>query len=220
MKIQSSYRENFSEERKYILSVYKERRSEILERLQEFRHVDPDRYFYELAYCLLTPQSSARNVSLAVEQLISKNFAKIDFDAAPVLRSRQHYVRFHNAKSEYLRSMKRVYPKIQALLLQKEPRSASEIRSWLVEHIKGLGMKEATHFLRNIGRNDGLTILDRHIMRELQKLGVIRRIPKSLTRKNYLALENEFIRFSAEIGISVDELDLLFWSLGTGEILK
>jgi len=54
-------------------------------------------------------------------------------------------------------------------------------------------------------------------MRALQKLGVVRRIPQSLTRKSYLALESKFVRFSEEIGISVDELDLLFWSLGTGE---
>ena len=213
-------RNNFREERAFILSSYKERRVEILARLREFRHVDPDLYFYELAYCLLTPQSSARNAAQAVNRLIEQNFAKVDFDPAPVLRSKQHYIRFHNAKSKYLRNMKRLFPEIHALLLHKESRNAAEIRTWLVDNVQGLGMKEATHFLRNIGRNDGLAILDRHIMRELQKLGVVRRLPKSLTPKNYLALENEFIRFSEEIGIPVDELDLLFWSLGAGEILK
>jgi len=116
--------------------------------------------------------------------------------------------------------MKKLFPEIQEFLLREKSPGASEIRSLLVDRVTGLGMKEATHFLRNIGRNDGLTILDRHIMRALQKLGVVRRIPQSLTRKGYLALENKFVRFSEEIGISVDELDLLFWSLGTGEILK
>jgi N-glycosylase/DNA lyase len=221
MKTQSSLNRNsFRKERAFILSLYKERRIEILARLREFRHVDPDLFFYELAYCLLTPQSSARNAAQAVNRLIEQNFAETDFDPAPVLRSGQHYVRFHNAKAKYLRNMKRLFPEIHALLLHKKSRSAAEIRMWLVDNVKGLGMKEATHFLRNIGRNDGLAILDRHIMRELQKLGVVRHLPKSLTLKNYLVLENEFIRFSEEIGIPVDELDLLFWSLGAGEILK
>jgi N-glycosylase/DNA lyase len=209
-----------AKERAYLRSVYKERRGKILSRLQDFRRIAPDQYFYELAYCLLTPQSSARSAAQVVQELTDRNFQHTDFDPASILRSPKHYIRFHNAKSRYLLDMKQRFPEIIKILLSRESRNAAEIRSWLVENVKGLGMKEATHFLRNIGRNGGLTILDRHIMRALQNAGVIGQIPESLTRKEYLALENKFIRFSRKIGISVDELDLLFWSLGTGEILK
>jgi N-glycosylase/DNA lyase len=65
-----------------------------------------------------------------------------------------------------------------------------------------------------------LTILDRHILRNLQRYGAIRTVPKSLTRKRYLSVEQRFIEFSGNVGIPVDELDLLFWSMETGEIRK
>lgn len=97
---------------------------------------------------------------------------------------------------------------------------AFELREWLVRNVGGLGFKEATHFLRNIGRNGGLAILDRHILRNLQRYGALRSIPKSLTRKHYLRIERHFTEFATRIGIPVDELDLLFWSMETGVIRK
>jgi N-glycosylase/DNA lyase len=114
--------------------------------------------------------------------------------------------------------MKRQYPEIEKILASGFP--AFELRERLIETVKGLGYKESTHFLRNIGRNDGLAILDRHILRNLVKYRVIRSIPRSLTRKRYLALEEKFQQFSDEIGIPLDELDLVFWSQETGRILK
>jgi N-glycosylase/DNA lyase len=84
----------------------------------------------------------------------------------------------------------------------------------------GLGYKEATHFLRNIGLNGGLAILDRHILRNLKRYGAIRSVPTSLSRKKYLSVERSFARFSERIGITLDELDLVFWSMETGVIRK
>ena len=77
----------------------------------------------------------------------------------------------------------------------------------------GLGYKEASHFLRNIGKNDGLAILDRHILRNLKRLGLINLIPKSISKKQYLAIERRFSIFAKDLGIAFDALDLLFWSM-------
>ncbi|MEK9139334.1 MAG: DNA lyase, partial [Bacteroidota bacterium] len=92
-------------------------------------------------------------------------------------------------------------------------------RAWLVKNVKGLGWKEASHFLRNIGHHN-LAILDRHILKNLKRHNVIRTLPKTLTAKRYLTIEKKFLAFSQHLGISMDELDLLFWSRETGEILK
>jgi len=92
-------------------------------------------------------------------------------------------------------------------------------REWLVENVKGYGFKEASHFLRNIGYRE-LAILDRHILKYLVEFGVIEKVPKSLTKKNYMEIEEKFKQFSGRVGIPMDELDLLFWSLETGEIFK
>jgi N-glycosylase/DNA lyase len=93
------------------------------------------------------------------------------------------------------------------------------LRLWLVNQVRGLGWKEASHFLRNVGHRD-LAILDRHILRNLIRTGVLRRLPKTLTAKRYAAIEAKFRDFAGQVGIPMDELDLLFWSMETGTVLK
>ena len=85
--------------------------------------------------------------------------------------------------------------------------------------IRGLGYKESSHFLRNIGFR-GYAILDKHIVNSLRDLGVIPKGLKPGTRKGYLAIEKKLAAFAEEIGIDMDHLDLLLWSRKTGEILK
>jgi len=88
-----------------------------------------------------------------------------------------------------------------------------------VKNVLGMGYKESSHFLRNIGKRD-LAIIDRHILKGLLRCGVLKSLPKTLSRKTYLEIEKQFQKFSEEINIPMDELDLLFWSMVTGEILK
>ena len=89
-----------------------------------------------------------------------------------------------------------------------------------MKNIKGFGMKEASHFLRNIGLGDNLAILDVHILDNLKTLGVIDEIPKNMSDKNYLKIESKLRDFSRLVGIPMDELDLVFWSEETGIIFK
>jgi len=90
----------------------------------------------------------------------------------------------------------------------------------LVKSIKGIGYKEASHFLRNIGLGEDLAILDRHILKNLKLLGVIEKIPKSLSRKKYFEIEGKMYEFAKEIQIPIGCLDLLLWYKQTGEIFK
>jgi len=85
---------------------------------------------------------------------------------------------------------------------------------------KGLNYKEASHFLRNIGKGDELAILDRHILRNLKRYGVIEEIPNALTARKYLEIEEKMKWFSEKIDVPMAELDLLWWSEETGEIAK
>ena len=196
---------------------FDEQRDAIRKRLDDFATIKPEAYFYELVYCLLTPQSSARNADKAIEALKSEDFFNNDMNAAAILFRKQHYIRFHNTKAKRLQEVKGKYDEILAQLCNGS--SSPELRVWLVKHVKGLGWKEASHFLRNIGHHD-LAILDRHILKNLKKHGVIRSLPKTLTAKRYLSIETKFKQFARDMGISMDELDLVFWSNETGEILK
>lgn len=96
-----------------------------------------------------------------------------------------------------------------------------ERRDWLARErrIKGLGYKEASHFLRNIGLS-GYGILDKHILRSLAELKIISSPLPPTTRARYLEVETRLRRFARDIKIDFDELDLALWSMKTGEILK
>ena len=96
-----------------------------------------------------------------------------------------------------------------------------ERRDWLARErrIKGLGYKEASHFLRNIGLK-GYGILDKHVLRCLADLGVVDAPHPPTTRDAYLEKEELLRRFARHIRINFDELDLVLWSMKTGEVLK
>ena len=100
-------------------------------------------------------------------------------------------------------------------------RDASERRDWLAQdrRIKGLGYKEASHFLRNIGFK-GYGILDKHVVRSLAEMGVIKSAKPPTSRKSYLETEARMREFADQVGIDFDELDLVLWSMKTGEVLK
>lgn len=194
---------------------YAKRKSIIKKRLKDFAAVskDEDR-FYELCFCLMTPQSKAKNAHQCELILRKNDFMNKKIDPLPHLKSR---VRFHNNKTKYLHNAKE---KADAILFEvKNIKDNKKLRAWLVENVKGYGMKEASHFLRNIGKRD-LAILDRHILKHLKELNVIKEIPDTLTIKKYIEIEEKFYKFSKKIKIPMDELDLLFWSAETGEVLK
>lgn len=190
----------------------------IVQRLAEFAAIPREKYFYELIYCLLTPQSSAVHALDAQRTLTELDFHHKPFDPESILRRPQAYIRFHKTKASHLLIMKESFSTIDAIVVGAL--DVSDKRKWLVDNVLGLSYKEATHFLRNIGKNESLAILDRHILKHLLRHGVITEIPRTLTKKKYLEIERAFQEFAEEIDIPINALDLLFWSSETGVILK
>jgi len=80
--------------------------------------------------------------------------------------------------------------------------------------LKGLGMKESSHFLRNVGRKS-LAIVDRHILRWLERMGYKFRLPK-----DYLKAEEILRKIAEEKRLTLSELDLVIWFEMTGKVLK
>ncbi len=197
---------------------YEAKKNEIRRKLLEFRSVPAENYFYEMIFCLLTPQSSAAHALEVQRRLEDGDFRGTGFNPEFLLRDRRHYIRFHRVKSRHLLDFREKTGPFESVL--RNETDPAPLREWLVRNISGVGYKEATHFLRNIGKNGELAILDRHILRNLQNHSVVERIPLSLTRKQYLAMEKKFQHFAESLGISLNELDLLFWSRETGMLLK
>ena len=196
-----------------LLNEYGKRKEIIKLRLEDFKKIKSDDLFYELCFCLLTPQSRAKQCWNSVLALKARNFYENNLDPVKYIEG----VRFQNNKGKYLIEAKQVFLKILGKI--NNSASGEEFREWLVENLKGYGLKEASHFLRNIGYRN-LAILDRHILKNLRKYGVIEEIPKTLTKAKYFEIEKKFKDFSEKIGIDMDELDLLFWSMETGEVFK
>ncbi len=94
------------------------------------------------------------------------------------------------------------------------------MRKWLTDNIKGIGYKEAGHFLRNVGIGKDLAILDRHILKNLKVYGAIKEIPEKLNVKTYLETEKQMQDFAKNLKIPMSHLDMLFWCKNTGGIFK
>jgi N-glycosylase/DNA lyase len=200
-----------------LFADFASRQEAIRDRLTEFSTVAREEYFFELVYCLLTPQSSAVNAGRTVDALRAAGFPMESSGIETILGQRDHYIRFHNTKAVRLREAWQQYPEI--LLTLSNGHTGPELREWLAGNVRGLGWKESSHFLRNIGYRN-LAILDRHILRNLRDHGVLRTVPETMTARQYLQIEQHFRSFADWVGISLDELDLLFWSRETGMILK
>lgn len=198
----------------------------IHQRLDQFRHVAPEMWFYELCYCILTPQTKARNAERAIEILREQQYSELGFDPVSVLRAPSHYIRFHNTKAERLQSVRTQWPFIQDLLAEhrfiefrSDTKRMKSLRDVLAVTIDGIGMKESSHFLRNIGAR-GLAIIDRHLLDNLVRRGVYSHLPKVGNTRAYREVEETFSRYSTAVGIDSDVLDLLFWSENTGYVGK
>jgi N-glycosylase/DNA lyase len=205
-------------DRAELLANYADHRDAIQLRLDEFRAVEPERYFYELCYCLMTPQSSALQCHAVATELERLEFREEEFDPTPLLRSWQGgYVRFHNTKARRLLEARESFHVIGELLATDV--EDKKLRNMLAESVRGLGLKEASHFLRNIGHTN-VTIVDRHILRNLVRLGTLEAWPASISMRRYLVIEALFEDLANNLAIPSDALDLLLWQRETGFVLK
>ena len=191
-------------------------------RVKEFeenkREGDNLKWFEELILCILTANSSAKIGLKCVEALKKNNLILngSERELEEILKKNGH--RYYQIRAKYIVEARKYGTKIKDIIM--EIKGVKRKREWLVKNVKGLGYKEASHFLRNIGLGKSFAILDRHILKNLKRYGVIETIPKTLTKKRYLEIEKNMKEFSKKIGIRIDELDLLFWSEETGEVFK
>ena len=208
----------------HLLEKYFARKGEIEQRLRDFRLAGKKggrRLFEELAFCLLTPQSKDFSCDEAVRELKMRGLL-YGGSAAQISAILSRKVRFHNKKSQYIVDARKKLCKGRFSLLEKLTFSGSEAhaRSLLLRGVDGLGLKEASHYLRNVGRGSSIAILDRHILKNLVEYGAIARLPKSLTPKRYLEIEKKMADFCKKTRIPLAHLDLLFWAEETGRVFK
>ncbi len=203
------------------------RRKEIRARLREFRQVwrtaSDARLWEEMVYCIFTAGASAKMGLRSVEAVrpLLATGRQQDMTSA-LIAAGAH--RFPNARPGYVVITRDYLQSSFSMRLRERLesfRDPFERRDWLATEprLKGLGYKEASHYLRNIGFK-GYSILDKHIVRCLAELGVIDSPKPPTNRKRYLETEAAMRQFASDVEIDFDELDLVLWSIKTGEILK
>ncbi len=181
---------------------------------KEFKNKSNEEWFKELCFCLLTANFSAEKC-IKIQKEIDNGFLYLNREELEKkLKELGH--RYYKKRADFI-IRARQYKNIKDIITNyKDERKA---REFLVKNIKGLGYKEASHFLRNVGY-DNVAIIDRHILRELYDNQYISEIPKSLTRKRYLEIEKILEEIGKETELKLSELDLYIWYLRTGKVLK
>jgi len=204
---------------------YAGKRSTIEKRLSEFKRLylkgSEEDIFAELVFCILTPQSRAKLCWDAVVRL-RRNGLLLKGSAARVERALSG-VRFKKKKSGYIVRARKLFvdnAKVRVRPLLEAQGGVYERRHWLVENVCGLGYKEASHFLRNVGFGERIAILDRHILKNLKEARVMKDVPESISKARYFEIEKKMAEFARRIKIPLAHLDLLFWSKETGEVFK
>jgi N-glycosylase/DNA lyase len=205
-----------------LMQLYNPIKPQIEARLMDFSRIwetaSDEELFRELVFCLLTPQSKAKTCWKAVQRLERKCMTA---EAMPAQISQELVgVRFNLRKGEYICLARDMFSSRSLRATLAEFTGPVAAREWLGKNVKGLGYKEASHFLRNIGLGEDLAILDRHILKNLALLGVIKEVPSSPTKRIYLEIERDMTAFSQEAKIPMGHLDLLLWYKEAGEVFK
>ena len=198
-------------------NLKKEIGKEVENKLKEFEKnfsLPPEQKFLELCFCILVANSSMEK-TLEIWKKIGTGFLNLtEHDLKEKLKNFGY--RFYNKRTEYIVETRKLIPKMEQILKNKVE---EVIREWLVKNVKGVGWKEASHFLRNLGFKN-FAILDRHVLRILYENKVIKEIPKTLTRKKYLEIEKKLEEIAKILKITQAELDLYLFYLDTKKICE
>jgi len=189
----------------------------IQNRIKEFSSIKKSgtaKIFKELSFCIMTANCSAEKC-IEVNDRIDKGFLNLSEEEL-VNKFKEFGYRFPNVRAKYIMEARNYISELESIINSNT--DEIKLREWVVKNIKGLGYKEASHFLRNIGYRN-FAIIDFHIIDLLVKYDLIEK-PKSMTKKKYLEIENILKQIGRELHLDMAKLDLYLWYKETGKVLK
>jgi len=206
--------------KKIINIIEKLKKSEIravindrIKEFEKFQSTEKEQIFKELCFCIMTANCGAEKC-IEIHDKIKDDFLQLT-EIELSKRFKKFGYRFPNVRANYIiiarKKMDDLKNALQNLLDEN-------LRLWITKNILGLGYKETSHFLRNIGYKN-YAIVDFHIVDLLEKYKLIEK-PKTMSKKNYLKIEKILEQIAIKSNLSLAELDLYLWYLETGKILK
>lgn len=200
------------------MQIKEKARESIEKRFKEFKWLGENGseqdLFSELCFCVLTANWSAQG-GIKAQQLIGAqgflDLSQKDLEASLVTVGH----RYPKARASYIIKNRDLLGKLKSII-KMEPFIA---REWLVKNALGIGFKEASHFLRNVGIEE-LAILDRHVLSIMSKYEIIDQVPKSLTKSRYLFYEKQLREIADQFGEPLGKFDLYLWYFVKGKVEK
>ncbi len=121
--------------------------------------------------------------------------------------------RFPQARSKQLAQARNALAQIPLATRLADDVAPKHLRKNLITDIPGLGPKQASMFLRNIGRSYDLAILDTHVLRfmDMQNLLSIKQA-RIGTVKGYERAEGVVIDYADSLGYPAGYLDWAIWA--------
>ena len=193
-----------------LVSLVKDEAKDLVsQRIAQFKNFprhDVSDLFSELSFCVLTANWSAQG-GMRAQELIGEGFLTMPpEDLEDALRSVGH--RFAYQRARFILENRQRAHLLPLIVNGSLP--SPEARSMLVKNFKGIGWKEASHFLRNVGLLD-VAILDKHILRLMHHYKLIEDMPKGWTRARYEAHEQLLIPVVQKLHMDLGEMDLYLW---------
>ncbi len=204
-------------QKRELLELYGLRKEEIRKRLSEFEETfqkaDDLQVFHELSFCIL---SSGVGPKIADRCMRAMGEKLGDGEEDELLGRIEAIHKYAENASRYIVFTREYLKKEHGFLLKSLVSSFEgrvERRDFFAKNpgIKGLGYMQASHFLRNLGFS-GYAILDRNNLVSLSELGITSETKYPLSKKRYIETENLMTDAARELGMSLDEFDLLLWS--------
>jgi N-glycosylase/DNA lyase len=171
-----------------------------------------ERWFSELCFCILTANFTAEG-GARIQKELAGGFLTLGRDELARRLSELGH-RFPNARADFIVEARKHFGGLKKSVSSFPDGKSARLR---LTEIKGLGMKEASHLLRNLGYKD-VAIIDRHILNLLKENGMIE--DKPLSPKRYVEIEKVLEDFGRRTGLDLARLDLYLWYLKTGKVLK
>jgi len=161
--------------------------------------------FYHLCFAVLAPQTTFKS-----NHRVTTHLREHDFMNKRLTRKTLEVIikptRFYRIKTERLIRLKKQFSNIFIMMMSDMDEELK--REFLVKNVNGIGMKAASHFLRNMGYKN-LAIIDTHV---IKFLGC--EAPKN--KKEYLEIERRFRDIANKLDLYTAELDAIVWKRYSG----
>jgi N-glycosylase/DNA lyase len=192
--------------------------SEVIDnRIKEFANIGENSIediFIEMCFCIMTANCGAEKC-IEIHELIGDDFLNLSENDL-VSNFKKYGYRFPNVRASYIIESRKLIKDLEIKL--NRSKNEDNLREWIVKNVKGLGYKETSHFLRNVGFQD-YAIIDFHIVDLLVKHDLIEK-PKTMTKSKYLEIEKLLKKLGEKLNLNMAQLDLYLWYMETGKVLK